>query len=623
MNISSLPRSARRTFVILGALAALVSARGQAAVEILEPVVTTATRTPVAPQSLGTAVDFVSADVLAREQITSLAQALSGVPGAPNFASGARGAGSSLFLRGANSNQTLFLVDGIRLNDPNTDYQLFLGGACVAACDSLEVAHGPQSTLYGGEAVGGVVSLRAQRGQGAPSERVGLEAGSFGTVQGTLAAQGEQGPWAYNFSTTGGHTDNERPDNSFDSATTVLRLDRTITDRLAIGGTVRWFHGEYGDPGDRYTNDPNNVDTEDNVLATAFADVKFADDLSAHLVLGGQDRRFVSNNPEPNPPYFSPAETTVVTNRRAVLDWQNTFTGFERHRITAGVTAEANHTRNTGFGDIDKKQGLFAVFAEDEFSPVDSVFLTAGLRNDDYDTFGRATTGRVTAAWLAVPKTLKFRTSYGTAFRAPSFLDLYGQSAFYHGNPNLAPEHACGWDAGVDFYLPGKRGTLSATWFDTRFTNLIAGTPDFSSEENIQRARTRGVEFAAQTSWSGVVETRVSYTYLEADDLTDGTRLLRRPRHTFNADAWHDFGGGVSVGAGVAFVAGRQDIDALTYATIDAEDYTVARIYAAWQVNKRLTLKARIENLLDESYEEVNGYPALGFGAFAGVEWKF
>jgi len=115
----------------------------------------------------------------------------------------------------------------------------------------------------------------------------------------------------------------------------------------------------------------------------------------------------------------------------------------------------------------------------------------------------------------------------------------------------------------------------------------------------------------------------VSYTYLEADDLTDGTRLLRRPRHTFNADAWHDFGGGVSVGAGVAFVAGRQDIDALTYATIDAEDYTVARIYAAWQVNKRLTLKARIENLLDESYEEVNGYPALGFGAFAGVEWKF
>jgi len=609
-----------RSLLVISVLGTLSFARGQTAPELLEPLITTATRTPAAPQTLGTAVDFLSAADLERRQITSLSQALNGIAGAPHFASGAAGAGSSLFLRGANSNQTLFLVDGLRFNDPNTDYQIFLGGACVAACDNLEVAHGPQSTLYGGEAIGGVVSLRAQRGQGAPTARVSVEGGSFGTVQGALAAQGEHDKWAYNFAAQGGHTDNERPNNSFDSVNATLRLDRPLTDRLAVGGTVRWFHGDYGDPGDRYTNDPDNGEVEDNVLATAFADASFTD-WKSHVVIGGQDRRFVSTNPNPG----GPTQVTVVQNRRAELDWQNTYTGLDRHRITAGLTAEANHTRNTGFGDINKKQSLLAFFAQDEFSPTDQIFLTAGLRNDDYDTFGHATTGRATAAWLLPQRPLKFRASYSTGFRSPSFLDLYGQSAFYVGNPKLQPERAHGWDAGVDYYLPEKRGTLSATWFETNYRDLIVF--DFSSFPgtvmNVERAKTRGLELSAQTSLAGMLEARLAYTYLEAENISEHTRLLRRPRHSFNADAWHPFSHGVSVGVGVAFVADRQDVDAATFATINAEDYTVARLYAAWAVNDRFTVKARLENLLNEHYEEVNGYPALGFGGFASVEWKF
>ena len=590
-----------------------------AAATQLDPYITTATRTPAAPQTIGSTVDVISAADLARRQATSLSAALGGVAGAPHFSSGAGGAINSLFLRGANSNQTLFLVDGLRLNDPNTDYQVFLGGACVGGCDSLEVGHGPQSTLYGGEAMGGVVSLRAQRGAGAPTARVAAEAGSFGTIQGALTAQGERGANAWSFSAQGGHTDNERENNFFDSSNTALRLDRKVNERLAIGGTVRWFHGVYGDPGDRYTNDPDNVEREENVLATAFADVKFAEAWTGRAVLGGQDRRYVAETPRAG----RVTGITVVKNRRAVFDAQTTYTGIERQRITGGVTAEANHTRNTGFGDINKKQGLFAVFVQDEISPVDDVYLTAGLRDDDFDTFGRATTGRATAAWLVAQRAVKLRASYGTAFRSPSFLDLYGTSAFYVGNPALRPEKARGWDAGADWYLANKRGTLSATWFNTDFTNLIASTANFRSVENIQRARTRGAEVSVQTTLPGDVAVRASYTYLEAQNLTSNIRLLRRPRQGGTIDLWRDFGGGVSAGTGMAFAAHRRDVDAKTFRQIDAEDYTVARLYGAWQVNARLTLKARVENLLNEHYEEVNGYPALGFGAFAGAEWKF
>ena len=218
---------------------------------------------------------------------------------------------------------------------------------------------------------------------------------------------------------------------------------------------------------------------------------------------------------------------------------------------------------------------------------------------------------------------MKVRASYGTAFRSPSFLDLYGQSTFYVGNPNLRPERARGWDAGVDWYLPQRRGTLALTWFDTRFTNLIASTPDFRSVENIQHARTRGLEFSATLNLARGTELRASYTLLTAENLTAGTRLLRRPRHRASADLLRDFGGGISGGVGVASTAQREDVSARNFRTIDGEDFTVVRVFGTWQATARFAVKARLENLLGERYEEVHGYPALGFGAFGGIEWRF
>lgn len=618
--MTSFPFLARRA-ALLAALAAAprVVAQPVADTSQLAPYVLSATRTPVEPQALGSAVEQWSAAELARRQVTGLGAVLGASAGTPAFAAGAPGAMTSLFLRGANSNQTLFLVDGLRLNDANTDYAVFLGGACLGACDSLEIAHGPQSTLYGGEAVGGVVTLRAERGSGAPAGQISAEAGSFGTRQGRLAAQGERGAVAWNVTLQGGHTDNDRPNNAFDSANAVARLDWRLGARASAGATVRWFHGVYGSPGDRFTNDPDNEEREENLLATAFVDLRLASDWTARAVLGGQDRRFVAESPR----LGRPTAFTVVKNRRGVLDAQTTFAGWERHRVTGGLNAEANHTRNTGFGNINRKQVLGAVFAQDEFSPAPGTHLTLGARNDDFDTFGRATTGRGTAAWQVMPGLLKLRASYGTAFRSPSFLDLYGQSAFYQGNPRLAPERARGWDAGGDWSLPGRRGVVGLTWFDTRFTDLIASTRDFRSMENIQRARTHGAELTARVAWGAATEVRAGATWLEADNLSTGRRLLRRPRLRANADLWRDLGGGLSIGAGLATTAQREDVDARTYRTIDGEDYTVVRLHAAYAVNARLALRLRIENLLGEKYEEVNGYPQLGRAVFAGAEWRF
>jgi vitamin B12 transporter len=301
---------------VLPALAVRLTAQSTPEPVRLDEVVVTATRTPVRLTALGSSVDFISGEDLAQRQVTTLREALGGMAGMPGFASGATGASMSLFLRGANSNQTLFLVDGIRLNDPNTDYAVFLGGAGLSGSDSIEIARGPQSTLYGGEAVGGVVSLRTLKGEGAPSARVGVEGGSFGTMQGSVGAQGARDGWAYNVWLQSGRTENQRPNNDFTGTTYAVRLDRQAGGQLALGATLRGFIGAYGSPGDRFTNDPDNREREQNQLATVFAEYSVSPAWSGRLTIGGQDRRFVSENPAPN----LPTQTTLVINRRGELD---------------------------------------------------------------------------------------------------------------------------------------------------------------------------------------------------------------------------------------------------------------------------------------------------------------
>jgi len=621
-SITTLFASPFRALVCIAAAFSVIGARAQTtpAPTQMDRIVITATRTPTPVAQLGTAISMISGADLQRRQISTLSAALDTIPGVPNFSSGAQGAVTSVFMRGANSNQTLFLVDGIRLNDSNIDYLNFLGGACANSCDSLEVSHGPQSTLYGGEAMGGVIAITAQPGAGEPSGRVFLEAGSFGTVQGTLDAQGQRDATSYSFSLSGGTTDNERDHNAFSSMTLVGRIDQAVSETVNLGATVRGFHGDYESPGDRFTNDPDNVETEDNWLATAFAEFTPSTDVSGRVTLGGQWREFVAETPGS---FFGPPVTTV-RNERVLLDTQWTYAGWDMHRVTAGFTAEANNTTNDGFGDIDEDQELFALFVQDEITLAENLWLTVGLRYDDYDSFGETVTGRGSFAWQVVPGQVKLRGSFGTSFRSPSFLDLFGQSAFYVGNPDLEPEEGEGWDIGIDTYFAEGRGELTLTYFDNSYDNLIIF--DFGvfpgTTANVEQARTYGLE--AGTAWrvASGTQVRASYTYLEAENESNGSRLLRRPRHSGSIDLWHDFGE-FDVGLGLGFVADRMDVDAQTFATIEGEDYAVARFYASWQVNANLRLRARVENAFDTDYEQVHGFPQPGIGAFGGMEWSF
>jgi vitamin B12 transporter len=640
MKIPTLSRLAGRSLLVcsLGACASVVQAQQPASAGAqpavtpspastpveLEPYAITATRTLVPLTQLGSAVTIITPQELERRQVRTLFDALSGAAGSPVQTGGAGGT-TSLFIRGSNSGHTLFVVDGIRASDANAGYSSLVGGAAANSTDRIEVVRGPQSLVYGADAIGGVVSIAAECGAGEPRGTVSAEAGSFGTVRGGVSAQGERGDTAYNSSFGVFSTQNERENNDFESYNAVVRVDHKAGKTVGVGGTVRVFRGQYGSPGAVIgfgANDPDNQEDELNVLATTYAEFRSGPDWSGRITLGAQQRELVSKDPT-----FA-SETNSMT-RRGVLDAQASYSGFDRHRVTIGGTGEWQHYRSNGFGAPAAHILDTGVFAQDEWTPVERLTLTAGARRDEFESFGGKTTGRGTIAWQAVPETIKLRGSYGTGFRAPSLLELYGLSAgTFRGNPSLRPEESQGWDAGLDYTNKSKLLSVGLTYFENKYTDLIngfafVGGPEPFTAQNTNEARSSGVEFSSALKLTETLRFSADYTYTEATDGKTERRLLRRPRHAANLDVWNDFGGGFSAGAGLRVAADMADIDAVSGARLEGEDYAVSRIYAAWALNERFTLTSRIENLFDESYSAVNGYPSLGIGYYAGAEWKF
>ena len=215
---------------------------------------------------------------------------------------------------------------------------------------------------------------------------------------------------------------------------------------------------------------------------------------------------------------------------------------------------------------------------------------------------------------------LKLRGSYGTAFNAPSFLDLYGVGSGYVGNPTLQPERSQGWDMGADFYAPGDQGTLSFSWFQTDFENLIVDNfnVDPATTENVGKARETAARRESRVpDGAGLHPPYEAFPTPAWRRRTSRTRLLqRRPHYEAGVDLWSELGRGFSLGMSAGWVGTRADVDAQTFDTVYDPSYDVVRVYAALKISHHLTLNVRVENALNRTYEPVNGYPALGRGNF-------
>lgn len=592
----------RRLLVCAGILGGAIPVFAQTPPQtsFTESVVVTASLKEEKPSDLPAAVSVVDEQELAARQTTELFSVLGTLPGLSTTQLGSPGKAASVFTRGANSNHTLVLWNGIPLNDP------YFGGfdwsnLPAEGVARVEVVRGPFSALWGSDAVGGVFNVLTERGPGLSAS---LEGGSDRYRRAALSGALVREPFSL---VATGHLrrgDGEVDNDFFDSDAGTVRATWTLAPGRDIGLLARANHAQIGIPFDFFgAPAPERRQDSRDLEAALPVEWSWSELRLDSLISYGQTDLSLR---DPNDP-FAQSDTEAERRRaRAVLEWRPR-TDF--WLAGGGDWQRQEATSSDAFGTAldGQSQRTGAAFLQTGWSR-GSVRLDAGVRQDDNDAYGSATTTKLGAVWQA-HEGLRLRASYGEGFHAPTLTDLY-----YPGfsNPDLQPERSSSLELGLD----GRHGGWSwgLAGFSTDFDDLIQF--DFTTFQpfNTGAARSRGLE--AETRWTrGGLALDWNGTLLDTEDRDTGEELLRRPREATNLLAtWRSR-------AWTLHAEGRYVGERLDVGDVKLSSYTVAMLGAAYRLAGAYGLEpyARIENLFDREYEEAAGFPAPGRRYVVGV----
>jgi len=609
----------------------LIAMAVSAQVPEAETIVVTASREPVAIHEAG-----VSATLIDRAEIEALAlpaasDMLRLVPGVSVSASGPRGSQTQVRIRGAEANHSLLFVDGIRFNDPAAGNEGRFELLANDALSRVEVVRGPQSALWGSEALGGVVAVdtadpRRERGVGLLGEYGSLDtaraSGQFAAGLGKGGIGGSLG-WLRSNGVDSFGRGGER--DGFEHRTASLKGVFSALPALEIGFAGLHVEGESEFDG----LDPTSFRRADTLDETR-------NRISAVRSWGMASLGDWSVTVDGS--YLDSANRNRVGETRLNSTFGNRLTGGAQlsgsiagHRVTAALEHQAEEFRardQVFFGgtDQDRSRQLTALVGQwrAEWSPL--LVTDLALRHDSFSEFADATTFRGTVLLRPI-QDWALHAAYGEGVAQPTFYDLYGFfPGSFRGNPGLRPESSRGWEAGLRW--GSGAASLGAALFSNRLRDEILDVFDpatfTASTANAEgRSRRRGVELDAQYALSGF-DLRASYTYLDAEERqTAGASLVRevrRPRHSASLAA-HGSIGPVEFGASLAYVGKRSDgdFDVFPARSVTLNDYLLGSMKLGWNIGKGLEANVRGENLFDADYEDAFGYNTAGRTIYAGL----
>jgi vitamin B12 transporter len=648
----SVPNKPHRT-----ALCALVIAFfiGPAAAEDSPPsaplslqhqVVVTAARLETPLREVASAVTVITRADLERTNKTSVLDALRDTLGLAIARNGGPGSSSSVLIRGANSEHVLVLLDGVPLNDPiNPSHSFDFAHLTVDGVERIEILRGPQSTLFGSDALGGVINILTARGSGKPSVTLRASGGSFGTFSGGLNVRGSSRSFRYDFSLSRESTDGVSAADSAYSGNTEKDGYRnwTLAGRAGFaleGGTeidliIRGVSArtELDSFGGAYGDDSNSVQDYLSGFIRAQARALFADG-HWESKLGFSYIRSSRQNDNPvDSVHPFDSETGKYRSGRVRIDWQNNAFLRPGHTLTIGAelereTGDSNYLSVSAWGPYEsvfpnRRADRTGVFLQDRFCLGQAFFATAGLRLDAHSRAGTALTCRFAPAVVIEPTGTKLKATIGTAFKAPSLYQLYAPGTSWGpiGNETLLPERSLGWDAGLEQTLAQGAVLFGLSYFQSDFRNLI--NFDFlRGYVNIGRARTNGWELSAEARPAARLMLRFGYTLLEARDLDANAPLLRRPKDKLSGTIQWTLAEGWEAGLSAVYTGARQDNDysGWTAEVVTLPAYTLIDAYLSFAPDRDLEFFGRWDNIGNARYETVFGYGTLGSAVSAGFK---
>jgi vitamin B12 transporter len=597
-----------------------------------ETIVVTATRLPTPEEQVASSITVVTADDIAVKQLDTLPDVLNDVPGLNVVQTGGPGEQTSVFMRGTDSNHVKVLVDGIDMSDPSSpgdayDFGQFLTGDI----ERVEVLRGPQSGLYGSDAIGGVINIITKSGQGPAQYTASVEGGSFDTFNQAGGVSGSVDGFHYAaniqhyYSGATPVTPEDilppgqaRLDDRYDNVTASTKLGYDVSDNFDLGLVARSTYSELHFTGDNYNFFPSVPDTQQSIQQ----DVQYYTRGTAHLVLFGgifdQTLGFAYTSSHTGD--FSPdSGLTIDSGDRIKIDWQGNVRLSSDETLVLG----AEHARDELRFPVSAGTSINSGYAELQSSLSPDFYSAVNVRYDDNDHFGTDVTYRVAPTYLIEATGTKLKASVGTGFKAPTLSEMFENfpSFGFFGNPNLRPEKDFGWDAGFEQSLLGDAASFGATYFHNNIRDLIEGT--FTTYVNVDKAKTEGVETFIAYQPLETLTLRADYTYTEANDETLMQELLRRPKHKASLDARWQAMKDLELDATLLYVGPWFDVtrDALA-SNATAPGYTTVGIAANYALTDQFTLFGRVDNLFDEHYQNPIGFLHQGRGFFAGIRAK-
>jgi vitamin B12 transporter len=637
-----------------------VEGSGTAARETsLDDIVIVATRSPTPVTHIGNSVSVIDEAAIQASQQTAVADLLAQTPGVGFARNGGVGQLSSVFIRGADSDETVVLIDGVQLNDPSsTAGGYFFDNLLTADIGRIEILRGAQSTLYGSQAMGGVINIISAEPSSPFGGGFSAEAGSQNTgyVTGNIGGISDGLLWklsANGYGTSGipvfdqqfGGT---RPDASqVDGGSARVRYD--FTPRLQLDERAYYTQGRvdtdgYDTPTGSFGNDNEYAKSRQFVdytgLTLASPDLGLTDRI-AYQYTDSERREYDPGPRYPAAFYANPdLETFYGIGRNIREEYQGNWNIGSGWHAVYGLQHELStiSTDTPAFdyspAPLENDATISSGYAQLQAEPAQGLTLTAGERYDRHSTFGAHSTGQLAAAWALDDARTILRASFGQGFEAPSLYQLYAGGGI--GNPLLRPETATSWDAGVERRTLDGELTVAATYFHRDSHDLI----DFfyctgiSSSQcvnaifggyyaNIDEATVHGVELQATYRPSAALSLAANYTLTDTENRSQasfGNELPRRPRDAANASVSYRWPSRWNAAISARYV-GRSFDDAAN--TVPLGGYVLADLRLAYQISDRLEIYGRIDNLTGKRYETVYEYGTLGRAGFAGVRANF
>ncbi len=616
-----------------------------------ETVVVTATRSAQPLQKTGESVSLITAEDLNLQQTIAVTDALQLTPGSIVVRNGGIGQNATVSLRGAEVGQSLVLIDGVRINDPSSvDDEALLGDVLANNIDRIEVLRGPQSTLYGSSAIGGVVNIITQRGGDTPfSAKASAEGGSYGTYRLNAGANGSHDIVDYgaalNYFSTGGisaadkRNGNPEPDGYFNAgASGNVRVHITHDVSVDLRGyytSARTDIDGFPPPNFAFADSPEFVR---NDLLAGYAGLNAdAFDGKLHnrlaLVASRADRRFFGEFGFAPPFTFTPGENDYARGSAVRAEYQGTLDLDAANQIVFGAESQRS-TINTMSLQFDLAPTLGARrttsgYGQWQTTLFDQLTLTAGIRYDGDSQFGGHTSLKLAGAWAVPDWGTVIHANYGDGFKAPSLYELFSQ----YSNPltDLKPETARGYEVGLAQRFLDGRVNASVTWFSRKTKNQIdffscpfspplpAGCDvrPFGFYYNIGRSRSEGAEFEISAIVIDNVAATLNLTDMASEDLDLHTDLARRPHITLGGSLFWTPVERASLGLTISHIGDRFDGAGEVR---PLPGYTLVNLLGSYPVTENFSVFARVENLFNDRYEPVAGYGAPGRAIYAGLK---